>query len=97
MAVVSLVWVKGKGPLSVFGPPGGPPFRHGGGPRGGWERWFLAKPPLSGVWEAFFTRVFGQERDQPWAAAGVVYSMRSECGLELRYSVLWLGGRSDDF
>jgi len=28
---------------------------------------------------------FGQERAQLWAATGVVYSMRSKCGLELKY------------
>ena len=32
-------------------------------------------PLLSREWEGLFTRVYGQERYQPWAAAGVVYSV----------------------
>jgi hypothetical protein len=47
----------------------------------------LSSPPLSRLREAFFARVFGEERYQPWAATGVVDSVRSECSLELRHRV----------
>ncbi len=55
--------------------------------RGQPPAWCTASPRLPWLREALFARVCGQERYQSWAAAGVAYSARSACGLELRDGV----------
>src|SRR5215813_10801728 len=57
----------------------------------------MGSPLLSRVWEALCARVFGQKWYEPWAAAGMVSSVRSEYCLELWDSVLRPRCRSSNF